>query len=93
MLRDNWVFMLGVLIGLAVSGTAYGVFSFATSPYADAFVSGVTLMGFGLALGGYFLRWRGDKSKELYFLMGAGIGIVIVAFLNAGAGVSPYIPS
>jgi hypothetical protein len=92
-LRDTGVFLLGAVVGLAISGGIYGVFSFVTAPYADAIVSGVTLMGFGLALGGYFLRWRGDRSRELYFLLGVGIGIVVVAFLSAGAGVSPFIPS
>lgn len=92
-MKDNRVFLLGALAGLAVAGTVYGVFSFVFSPYADSAVSGVTLIGFGLALGGYFLRWRGDKSKELYFLLGVGVGIVVVAFLSAGAGVSPFIPS
>lgn len=92
-MKDNLIFLTGTVAGLFVAGAVYGVFSFVVSPYADAVVSGVTLIGFGLALGGYLLRWRGDKSRELYFLLGVGIGIVVVAFLSAGAGVSPFIPS
>lgn len=78
---------------MAVAGVVYGFFSLVFFPFADSVVSGVTLVGFGLALGGYFLRWRGERSREVYFLMGVGIGIAVVAFLSAGAGVNPFIPS
>ncbi|HKT21092.1 MAG TPA: hypothetical protein VJR06_00515 [Nitrososphaerales archaeon] len=91
-MKETGVFLLGTAVGVVVSAVVYGVFSFVVAPYSDAVVSGVTLIGFGLAIGGYFLRWRGDRSRELYFLMGAGIGILVVAFLSAGAGVSPFIP-
>ena len=92
-MKDTAVFLLGVIVGLALAGAVYGVFYSIASLYADAIVSGVTLVGIGLAIGGYVLRWRGDRSRELYLLMGVGIGIVVVAFLGAGTGVSPYIPS
>ena len=92
-MKDTTIFLIGTVAGAALAAVAYAMNSVSVSPYAVAAVSGVTLIGFGLALGGYILRWRGDKSKELYFMMGVGIGIVVVAFLSAGAGVSPYIPS
>jgi hypothetical protein len=92
-LKEYMVFLLGAGAGIVIAGIVYAAFATVVSPFADALVSGVTLMGFGLAIGGYLMRWRGDKSRELYFLMGVGIGILVVAFLTAGASVSPYFPN
>lgn len=92
-MKDTSVFLLGGVIGFCVAAVAYGVFYFVASPYSGAVKSGVTLIGICLALGGYVMRWRGDRSRGLYFLLGVGAGIVIVGFIGAGAGVSPYIPS
>jgi hypothetical protein len=92
-LKDTTVFLTGAAIGLAIASAVYGVFFFVlmNSPLSDPVISGVTLVGIGLALGGYILRWRGDRSKEVFFLMGVGVGIVVVGFIGAGAGVDPYI--
>jgi hypothetical protein len=91
-MKDTKVFLLGAAIGLAVASVVYGVFFFfVNSPYSDAIISGVTLIGIGMALGGYIMRWRGDRSKEVYFVMGVGVGIVVIGFIGAGAGVEPYI--
>jgi hypothetical protein len=92
LLKDNQVFLLGATIGLAVAAVVYGVFFFiVNSPYSNPIISGVTLMGIAFALGGYVIRWRGDRSREVYFMLGVGIGIVVVGFIGAGAGVEPYI--
>lgn len=90
-MKDTAIFLSGSAVGLAVASTIYGVFYFVSSPYADAMVSGVTLIGIGLALGGYVMRWRGDRSREVYFMLGIGVGIVVVSFIGAGTGVDPYI--
>ena len=91
-MKDTMIFLTGAAVGLAVASFVYGVFFFfVNSPLSDPIISGVTLIGIGLALGGYTLRWRGDRSKEVYFLMGVGVGIVVVGFIGAGAGVDPYI--
>ena len=91
-MNDNELFLAGAVIGLAIASVIYGVFFFIiNAPYSDPFISGITLIGIGLALGGYILRWRGDRSREVYFLMGVGVGIVVVGFVGAGAGVDPYI--
>ena len=91
-MKDNELFLSGAAIGLAVASVVYGVFFFIiNAPYSDPIISGITLIGIALALGGYIIRWRGDRSREVYFLMGVGIGIVVVGFIGAGSGVDPYI--
>lgn len=87
-------FLMGVVIGLVVASLVYSVFLFAIpSALSDAIVSGTTLVGIGCALGGYFVQWRGDRSASTYLILGFGIGVVVIGFVGAGAGVSPYIGS
>lgn len=91
-MKDTELFLTGAVIGLTAASVIYGVFFFfINAPYSDPIISGITLIGLGLSLGGYILRWRGDRSREVYFLMGIGVGIVVVGFIGAGAGVDPYI--
>lgn len=73
-MKDTTVFLVGAAAGLAVTGVAYGVFSFVVYLYADAIVSGVTLIGVGLALGCYFLRWRGALRRSLASSSGSELG-------------------
>jgi hypothetical protein len=82
-------FILGAVLGLGVSGTVYYTFTYVISEYSDVFISGVTLLGFGLAIGGYLANWRGDRSMANYFIMGLGVGILVVGFLGAGSATSP----
>jgi hypothetical protein len=83
-------FLLGTVLGLGVSGVVYYLFGFVVDSAASyAIISGVTLLGFGLAIGGYLVYWRGDRSFTTYFLTGLGIGILIVAFIGAGNGTNP----
>lgn len=87
-------FLVGASFGLFISGVVYYVFSFlVTSPISDVVVSGTTLLGIGFSAGGYFFHWRGDNSMATFFVTGAGVGIILVAFLGAGAGLSPFINS
>ena len=88
------LFLYGTAVGLAVAASVYYIFSFVVlSGISDAAVSGITLLGIGFAAGGYLVRWRGDTSGTTYFVIGVGIGIIIVSCVGAGAGVSPYIGS
>ncbi|MDE1852964.1 MAG: hypothetical protein KGI38_04350 [Thaumarchaeota archaeon] len=84
--------LLGAAIGLVLAATVYYLFTFIL-PYGYGVVSGITLVGLGLSVGGYVVIWRGERSLITYFLTGLGIGIIIVAFVGAGSGVSPYIGS
>ena len=87
-------FILGAVAGLITASLVYFAFLFVIpSALSDAIVSGVTLIGIGSAIGGFYVQWRGDHSTTSYLVLGFGAGIVIVAFLGAGAGVSPYIGS
>lgn len=90
-MKDTTLFLIGAALGLGIASVVYGVFFFINTPYSDPVISGVTLVGIGLAVGGYIMRWRGDSSREVYFLMGVGVGVVVVGFIGAGAGVDPYI--
>lgn len=84
--------LLGATVGLVLAALVYYVFTYVL-PYGYGLVSGVTLVGLGLSAGGYVIIWRGERSLITYFLTGLGIGIIIVAFVGAGSGVSPYIGS
>lgn len=87
-------FLVGASLGLLLSAVVYYVFSFVvTSPISDIVVSGTTLLGIGFSAGGYFFHWRGDNSMATFFVTGFGAGIILVAFLGAGAGLSPFINS
>lgn len=81
-------FVLGSVGGLVIAGVLVGLFStvFAESPFADAVISGLTLLGMGLAIGGYLAHHRGYHSPTFDFVFGFGIGLVIVAFFGAGSG-------
>jgi ABC-type uncharacterized transport system permease subunit len=86
-------FLLGTVVGMGVSGAVYSLFSFFVAyAFSNQVVSGVTLIGFGTSIGGYLAHWRGDRSLTTYFLLGLGIGIILVGFVGAGAGTSPLIP-
>jgi hypothetical protein len=82
-------FILGALVGIGVSGTVYFLFTYVISEFSDLFISGVTLLGFGFAIGGYVANWKGDRSLTNYFILGLGIGILVVGFLGAGNATSP----
>lgn len=87
-------FLVGATAGVAVAAVFYLVFSLVDiSVLSDEIVSGITLLGVGFAIGGYLAQWKGHRSPMTYFVFGLGIGIVLVAFIGAGAGVSPYIGS
>jgi hypothetical protein len=80
-------FVLGVLLGIAISGAFYFLFSFIVLyAFSDLVLSGVTLLGIGFAGGGYFAHWKGDRSFTTYFVLGLGVGIVLVSFIGAGYG-------
>ena len=91
-MRGITSFLLGSAIGLAAASAIYYVFTFAVSfAYSNLVISGITLPGIGLAVGGYYMHWKGDNSPGSYFILGLGVGIVIVAFIGAGNGTSPAI--
>jgi VIT1/CCC1 family predicted Fe2+/Mn2+ transporter len=89
-LRTKSSFLWGAVLGFVVAAAVYYVFYFVVpSPVSNLLVSGVTLVGIGLAIGGYYTQWKGDRSPSTYFLLGFGAGIIVVAFVGVGSGVSP----
>lgn len=83
-------FLVGSAIGLAISSVIYYYFTFAVRyAFANLVISGITLIGLGAAIGGYYTVWKGDHSPSTYFILGFGAGVVVVAFIGAGSGLSP----
>lgn len=83
-------FLIGSVAGLVLAGAIYYVFTFVVFyAYGNLMLSGITLFGFGSAIGGYYTVWKGDKSPLTYFILGFGAGVVVVAFIGAGSGLSP----
>lgn len=90
MSRSRNSFTIGSVMGAAVASVIYYVFTFGIRyQFANLALSGVTLFGFGAAIGGYYTIWKGDRSPSTYFILGIGAGIVVVAFIGAGSGLSP----
>jgi hypothetical protein len=80
-------FLFGTGAGIAIAAVIYFVFNFVLLyTVSEIVLSGLTFLGIGLAAGGYFSHWKGDRSFTTFFVLGLGIGIVLVSFIGAGYG-------
>jgi hypothetical protein len=80
-------FLLGTGIGIGVAAVIFFLFVYILLyPFSNLVLSGVTFLGIGLAAGGYFSHWKGDRSFTTFFILGLGIGITLVSFIGAGYG-------
>ena len=87
-LNQQTRFIIGTILGFAVSGSALFVFStiLAGSLISDAVLSGFTFLGIGLSVLGYLEHRKGSTSLLSDLVFGFGMGIVVVSFIGAGYG-------
>jgi len=80
--------VFGAVSGLALAGIALIIFSGTTIPplLSDGIFSGLTFAGIGLAVYGYYVNTKSRSTTLTDFLLGFGIGLILVAFLGAGNG-------
>ena len=56
----------------------------------DTVLSSMTYFGFGVTLFGWFYKRNGEKNFTADFLLGLGIGLLVVWFVGAGNGTLTY---
>lgn len=81
-------FVIGAAIGLILAGILLALFAtiYSTSSIADTVLSGMTFLGIGLSVIGYFAQRRKIISPAMDFIFGFGIGVVIVSFFGTVSG-------
>ncbi len=88
-MNRSFRFITGVFLGLLVATAVQLVFSYSalsTLPAGSIFVGSMTILGLILAGAGYVAHEKNDTSIVSDLLLGFGIGLVIVAFIQAGNG-------
>ncbi|MDG6995767.1 MAG: hypothetical protein JRN52_07580 [Nitrososphaerota archaeon] len=82
-------FIIGLVLGLVVAGAIQLVFSYGTVSMlaiGSLFTGILTILGLILAGAGYVAHAKNDSSIVSDLLLGFGIGLVLVAFIQAGNG-------
>ena len=81
-------FVFGLVLGFIVGAILVLVFSGISSPawIGSVVLSSMTFSGFALILFGYFYKRKGVKTFSSDFLLGFGIGLILVWFVGAGNG-------
>lgn len=94
-MRRPYRFILGLITGVTIGAILILIFSGINVSQSDQLslasvvLSGMTYSGFALVLFGYLYKRGGAKNFMADFLLGVGIGIILVWFVGAGNGSIP----
>lgn len=58
---------------------------------ANTVLSAMTYSGFALVIFGYFYKRKGQKNFTADFLLGLGLGLILIYYVEAGMDIIPTI--
>jgi hypothetical protein len=80
-------FILSLGVGAAIGASLLATFStFSPSWLGSIVLSGMTYSGFAFILFGFFYKKNGVQNFTGDFLLGLGVGLIVVWFIGAGNG-------